>query len=134
MKKLYFSIVCLMAAVLLAACKPELVNTLKDTQSLTVYYYKTDKTVDRVVDKRVVKKDSAGLKAIIKWAKENSSNWEMTNKVFLPDLLIEGQGFSLNVRKDVIVFTYKDGTYIRKTVINEYPWFKQQLGVVEPTK
>jgi hypothetical protein len=32
------------------------------------------------------------------------------------------------------VFTYKDGTYIRKTIINEYPWFKQQLGVVEPAK
>jgi len=120
---------------LLAACGgPGLIATLKDTDSVIVYLYKTDKAVDRVVDKRIVKKDTVGLKAIIKWAKENSSDWEKTSKVFPPDLLIEGKGFSLNVRKDVIAFTSKDGTYIRKTVINEYPWFKQQLGVVEPIK
>ncbi|MES1196554.1 MAG: hypothetical protein ABUL58_06385 [Steroidobacter sp.] len=134
MKKLFLTFGVVISLTLLVACKPEVVSTLKDADAVTVYYYRTDKTVDRVVDKRIIKKDSPGLKAIIKWAKDNGSNWEPSNKVFLPDLIIEGKGFSLNVRKDFIVFNYKDGTYIRKTIINEYPWFKQQLGIVEPAK
>jgi len=128
------SIVAFAAITLLfAACGgPEVVDSLKDTDAVNVYLYKSDKTVDRVVDKRVVKRDAAGLKAIISWAKKNSSDWEITTKLFPPVLLIEGKGFSLNVRKDVIVFNGKEGTYIRKTVINDLPWFKQQLGVVDP--
>jgi uncharacterized lipoprotein YehR (DUF1307 family) len=132
MKKLFLWTGLMISLVLLAACKPELVSTFKETESVMVYLYKTDKAVDRVVDKRVVKHDAAGYKAIVEWAKKNKDNWEPATKVLPPVLLIESKNFSLNVRKDVITFTYKDGTYIRKTNINELVWFKKQLGVIEP--
>ncbi len=133
MKRLILTTGFMMTLVLLAACGgPDVVDTFKDADAVTVYLYKSDKTVDRVVDKRVVKRDAAGFKAMIGWAKKNKSDWQQTTKLFPPVLLIEGKGFSLNVRKDFMVFTCNEGTYIRKTVINDLPWFKQQLGVIEP--
>jgi len=132
MKKVFLSLGLMMTLVLLAACKPELVSTLKSGDSVTVYLYRSDKAVDRVVDKRIVKTNTPGYKALIQWAKDNKSDWEPTTRTFVPMLLIESKGFSLNVRKDYIVFNYKDGTYIRKTAINDIAWFKKQLGVIEP--
>jgi hypothetical protein len=132
MKKLLLSLG-LLSLTLLAACGgPDVVGTLKNIESVNVYLYKSDKAVDRVIDKRVVKSNAPGYKAIIQWAKQHKSDWEQTSKQFAPVLLMESKGISLNIRKDYIVFTFKEGTYIRKTEINDMAWFKKQLGVVEP--
>jgi len=132
MKKVFLSLGLMMTLVLLAACKPELVSTLKSGDTVTVYLYRSDKAVDRVVDKRIVKTNAPGYKALVQWAKDNKSDWELTTRTFAPVLLIENKKFSLNVRKDYVVFNYADGTYIRKTAINDMAWFKKQLGVIEP--
>jgi len=132
MNRIFIAVLTACTLVLLVACKPELVSTLKDGESITVYLYKTDKAVDRVVDKKIVKREAAGYKALIDWGKKNKADWEPTTKVYPPVLLIEAKGFSVNVRKDVTVFTYKDGSYVRKTDINDLAWFKKQLGIVDP--
>jgi len=132
MKKLFLSLGLLLLTLLSACGGPDIVSTLKSIESVNVYLYRSDKAVDRVVDKRVIKANTPGYKAIVKWAKDHKSDWEPTKKQFAPVLLIESKGFSLNVRKDYIVFNYKEGTYIRKTAINDMAWFKKQLGVVEP--
>jgi len=132
MKKIFLLLGFLSLTLLTACGGPDAVGTLKGVESVNVYLYRSDKAVDRVVDKRVVKSSAPGYKAIIKWAKEHKSDWEPTSKQFAPVLLIESKGMSLNVRKDYIVFNYKDGAYIRRTSINDMAWFKKQLGVVEP--
>jgi hypothetical protein len=121
----------LCALVLLAACKPELLSTIKDAESVTVYLYKTDKAVDRVVDKRVVKQGSAGYKALVEWAKKNKSDWMPATTTYPPVLVLECKEFSLNVRKDLLIFKYKEGEYSKKTTVEDYLWFKKQLGLIE---
>ncbi len=121
------------AFVLLAACKPELVTTIKDAESVNVYLYRSDKAVDRVVDKRIVKRGSSGYKALVEWAKKNKSDWAPSTTTYPPVLIIECKEFSLNVRKDLLIFKYKDGEYSKKTTVEDYLWFKKQLGLNEST-
>lgn len=125
----------LLTTLLLTACGgPGVVDTLKDADSVNVYLFNSAKAVDRVVDKRVLPRAASGYHAIIDWAKKNKSDWQKTTQMFAPVLMIEGKGFSLNVRKDYIVFTGAEGTYIRKTGINDFAWFERQLGVMDTTQ
>ena len=120
---------------LLAACGgPSVVDTLKDADSVNVYLFNSAKAVDRVVDKRVLPHAASGYHAIVDWAKKNRSNWQKTTQMFAPVLMIEGSGFSLNVRKDYLIFTSADGTYMRRTGVNEFAWFERQLGVMDATQ
>ena len=133
MNRISIAVLTACAIVLLAACKPDLLSTIKDAESVNVYLYKSDKAVDRVVDKRVIKRNTAGYKAIVDWAKKNQSDWQPTTATYPPILLIECEGYSLNVRKDLLIFKYKDGAYSKKTTVEDYLWFKKQLGLKELT-
>ena len=134
MKKLILSIGLMMTLLLTACGGPSVVDTLKDVDSVNVYLFNSEKAVDRVVDKRIVPRAASGYHAVIDWAKQNKSDWQQSKQLFAPGLMIEGKGFSLNVRKDYIVFKYAEGTYIRKTAINEFAWFEKQMGVMDTTR
>lgn len=130
MNRLFISVLTVFVAVLLVACKPELVSTFKAQDSVTVYLYKND----HVVDKHSFDKKSPGYAAILGWVKKNKSDWNATTATYLPALLIEGNDFSLNVRTDITVFKYQDGQYYKNNSPGDYVWFKNQLGLVAPPK
>ena len=76
----------------------------------------------------VVSARSTARRHLIDWAKANADEWGFTPVTYVPDLLIMGSSFQLNIRKTDAVFgSAGHFQYLKEINEKEYEQLKESL-------
>lgn len=108
MKKHIWKSVVAMLLLELSACTHDFSSVIEQEKELSVIVYHSGHEVET----GVITKNSEAYKSIIKWIKDNRTGWQSTVATYVPELIVRGEGFQLNLRPKDAIFGYGNEQFV----------------------
>ncbi|MBU2706797.1 hypothetical protein KCM76_12460 [Zooshikella marina] len=62
---------------------------------------------------------------LVAWLKQNNSDWDPTPASYVPGLVVEGTGFSLNFMRTGVILNCKEGQFTKSVKLEDYEYLLQ---------